>query len=179
MTHTILCSHCGAAFACSTGHINRAAKSGAPLFCSKACFGLSRRAKPKDAVHTKAEKAAYDAVYRARNLERIKAGKAAHYQRTKDPEKARVIRQARMPKHVEYCRQPEYKAKKHEYDIKKACAELGEFAETWRLLLELEKEIRSQASAYERRVANGYYTRNAQKRRRELCLIRKASMQAI
>lgn len=177
--HTILCSHCGAGFSCSTRYINRAAKSGAPLFCSKACFGLSRRVTPKDTEQAKAEKAAYDIAYRARNVEKRKAEKAAYYQRTKDPEKERAIRQANMPRHVEYCRQPEYKAKKHEYDIKKACAEFGEFAETWRLLLELEKEIRSQASAYERRVANGYYTRNAQKRRRELCLIRKASMQAI
>ena len=88
-------------------------------------------------------------------------------------------RKIRMPKHVEYCRQPEYRAKKHDYDKKRSEDEYGEFAEAWRLLQDLEKEIRSQATAYERRVANGYYTRNAQKRRRELCLIRKNSTQAI
>ena len=48
-----------------------------------------------------------------------------------------------MPKHVEYCRRPEYKAWKHEYDIQKAAEEFGEFGEAWRLLLDLEKEIRS------------------------------------
>ena len=73
-----------------------------------------------------------------------------------------------MPLHVEYCRQPAYKARKHEYDKARYESEFGNYVEALRLLQELEQEIRSQASAYEIRVANGYYTRNAQKRRREL-----------
>lgn len=36
------------------------------------------------------------------------------------------------------------------------------------LLLDLEREIRSRATKYERYVARGYFTRSAQERRREL-----------
>ena len=108
------------------------------------------------------------------HAEKRAAQKAEWYQRNRDPEKERAYRQANMPRHLEYCRQPEYRAKKHEYDISKAKDEYGEWGDAWRLLLDLEKEIRSQATAYERRVANGYYTRNAQKRRRELWQQRKS-----
>ena len=73
-----------------------------------------------------------------------------------------------MPAHVEYCRGPEYRAKKSEYDRQYRAEEYGEFAETYLLLLEVEKEIRSRATHYERRVANGYYTRSAQARRRAI-----------
>jgi hypothetical protein len=150
------------------------------MFCSKACCGLSRRlAVPKTDEEKKSEKAAYDRKYRALNAEKLKAEKAAWYQRNRDPDKERAHRQARMHLHVEYCRRPEYRIKKHEYDRKRNESEWGEWAEVWRLLQDLEKEIRSQASAYERRVANGYYTRNAQKRRRELCQIRKNLTPAI
>lgn len=147
------------------GRVNRAIKDLAPLYCGKPCSAAARRL---DADVKKAMKSAYDYEYRQRDPERRKAQRAAYYQRTRDPEKERELRKAKMPQHVEYCRRPEYRAKKHEYDMQRADAEYGEWAEAWRLLLDLEKEIRSQATAYERRVANGYYTRNAQKRRREL-----------
>jgi hypothetical protein len=49
-----------------------------------------------------------------------------------------------MPKHVEYCRQPEYKKKKKDYDRKVRVAEYGEFAESYELLEELVKEIKRQ-----------------------------------
>lgn len=167
-----ICPQCSAAFEALTGCANRADKIGAPLYCGRECAGLARRL-PKTQEQRKAEKAAYDREYRKRDPEALKAYKALYYQEFRDREKERAARQARMPAHVEYCRRPEYLAKKHEYDIARACAELGEWADVWRLLLDLEKEIRSQATAYERRVANGYYTRNAQKRRRELWQQRK------
>jgi len=75
-------------------------------------------------------------------------------------------------KHLTYLSKPEYRKKKKDYDEERRISEYGVFADAYRVLMELEKEIRSQASSYERRVANGYYTRNAQKRRRELCQIR-------
>lgn len=129
----------------------------------------------KTVEQKKAEKAAYDKARRERLGEALRAQKRAAYYENHEESKRKQAeyRKKRMPKHVEYCRRPEYKAKKHEYDIRKACDEYREWAESWRLLLELEKEIRSQASAYERRVANGYYLRSAQKRRRELWQIRK------
>ena len=122
----------------------------------------------------KAEKAAYDRARRERLGEALRAKKRAAYYANRDEilSKQAVYRVKRMPAHVEYCRRPEYKAKKHEYDLKRNSEEYGEFAEAHRLLVDLEKEIRSQASAYERRVANGYYLRTAQKRRRELWKLR-------
>lgn len=172
MAITLKCPQCQAAFTARTGDVNRATKRGAPKYCSKACSGLARRIY-RDPVEKKKLKAAYDREYRNRNHVVIKAKKAARYRVNCDREKEREIRKKRMPRHVEYCRRPEYKAYKHEYDKRRNESEFGEFAEAWRLLQELEKEIRSQSTAYERRVANGYYIRSAQKRRRDLCQMRK------
>ena len=70
--------------------------------------------------------------------------------------------------------------KKSDYDKQHRASEYGEFADTYLLLLEVEREIRSRATHYERRVANGYYTRSAQARRRALCqLSKKNSPQSI
>lgn len=153
--------------------MNRSDRAGAPLYCGKGCALAARRVE-RTAEEKKALKAAYDRDYRKRDPEAMKAYKALYYQETRDPERERAVRKAKMPQHIEYCRRPEYKAWKHEYDIQRAADEYGEFADTWRLLLDLEKEIRSQATAYERRVANGYYLRSAQKRRRELWQLRKS-----
>lgn len=168
------CPQCGGNFLADVGRANRADELCVPLYCGRACAGLARRLPvPKSA----AEKAAYDREYRERVAEKRSAQRAAYYEANRDRLLAQMAeyRKVRMPKHVEYCRRPEYRAKKHEYDKKRNEAEYAEWAETWRLLLDLEKEIRSQATAYERRVANGYYTRNAQKRRRELWQQRKNS----
>jgi len=175
------CARCDSEFFASVGRTNAAAKIGAPLYCGKACAGLARR-KPKAQEQKRAEKAEYDRNRRndIEAAQRRKAQRKAYYQANRERLLAEMAeyRKVRMPAHVEYCRRPEYKAKKHEYDKKRNEQEYADFAEAWRLLLEVEKEIRSQASAYERRVANGYYTRNAQKRRRELWQARKNSMQA-
>lgn len=175
------CPQCGGSFSAIAGRVNRANKIGAPLYCGKTCSGLARRLKtPKNPEQKRAEKAAYDRVRREEQRDRLLAEKRAYYETNKPRilEKMAEYRKVRMPQHVEYCRRPEYRAKKHEYDAARNEAEYGEFAEAWRLLLDLEREIRSQATAYERRVANGYYTRNAQKRRRELCRIRRTSTPA-
>lgn len=168
------CAHCGGLFAAKVSRANRADRDGAPLYCGRVCAGLARRV-PKTPEQKKAEKAAYDRTRREEHGDKMKAEKRAHYEanRTQILERMTVYRKQRMPQHVEYCRRPEYRAKKHEYDRKRNEMEYAEWAETWRLLLDLEREIRSQATAYERRVANGYYTRNAQKRRRELWQRRK------
>jgi hypothetical protein len=168
------CPQCKSAFLACTRRVNRAVKALAPLYCGKACASAARRVE-RTTEEKKARKAAYDRQYRKRDPDAMKARKAAYYQKTRDPEREREVRKVRMPRHVEYCRRPEYKAWKHEYDIQLACKEYGEWAETWRLLLDLEKEIRSQATSYERRVANGYYTRNAQKRRREAWKLRNST----
>lgn len=168
------CPQCGSEFLACTGRANRAIKLLAPLYCGKACSSAARRIEV-DAETKRTLKAEYDRKRREALADKMKADKRAYYEANRDRLLAQMAeyRKVRMPAHVEYCRRPEYRAKKHECDMQRNAAEYGEWAETWRLLLDLEKEIRSQATAYERRVANGYYTRNAQKRRRELWQLRK------
>jgi hypothetical protein len=167
----LICPQCSVEFDRNTGHVNRSLKIGAPLYCGLACAGLARRLKvPKTDEQKRAEKSEYDRKRREEHGIDLRAKKMAAYyaDHERNLARAKEYRKIRMPKHVEYCRRPEYRAYKHEYDIKRNSQEYADFAEAWRLLIELEKEIRSQASAYERRVANGYYLRSAQKRRREL-----------
>ena len=112
------------------GHVNRAAKSSSPVYCGRVCAGLSRR-KNKSAEQLKAEKREYDARRRKILAEQIKAKKAEYFKRTYDPEKAAVKRKERMPKHVEYCRRPEYRKWKAEYDrIHLAKKKVGDFWES-------------------------------------------------
>ncbi len=147
------------------------------MYCGKVCAGLARRAPPKSDEQKRAEKAEYDRNRRAENEATLKAQKKAFYEANRERilSQMTVYRKTRMPAHVEYCRRPDYKVKKRQYDMRRNEQEFAEFAETWRLLQDLEKEIRSQASAYEVRVQQGYYTRNAQKRRRELWQLIKAT----
>lgn len=170
---TATCQHCNKRFERATGALNRAKRAGAPLYCGMKCSGLGRRINKSKAQKRK-EKAAYDRTRRQELRDEIRSKKRAAYLANHAEILAKMTeyRKIRMPAHVEYCRRPEYKEKKVEYDKKYRAAEYGEFAETYMLLLDLEKEIRSRATNYERRVANGYYTRSAQARRRALCQAR-------
>jgi len=170
------CAQCGIEANRSSGNVNRALRIGAPLYCGKACAGLARRNKnPLTGDERKARKAAYDVKRRAEMAEEIKKKKADYYQRTRDPEKEREIRKQNMGRHVEYCRRPEYRSKKAAYDRERRLAEFGPLADVVPLLEELEREIRSRASSYEVRVANGYYTRSSQNRRRALWQLKTTS----
>lgn len=156
---------CGAVVQQSQGSINRAIRLGKPIYCDRVCAGLARRVPPDQ---KKESKRLYDAQRRTELTSEISVKKAEYYRRTRDPAKERGRRQAGMGRHVEYCRQPEYVAYKTKYDRERRAKEYGEFADAYLLLLDLEREVRSQASGYERRKARGYYTRSAQQRRREL-----------
>ena len=170
---TAICQHCNKQFERTIGALNRAKRAGAPLYCGMKCSGLGRRSN-KSKAQKRREKAEYDKARRMELRDEIREKKRAAYFANHEENLAKMAeyRKIRMPKHVEYCRRPEYKAKKVEYDRERRASEYGEFAETWLLLLEVEKEIRSRATSYERRVANGYYTRSAQARRRALCQAR-------
>jgi len=159
------CSFCGDVVRQSQSSVRRAVREGKPLYCDRACSGMARRV-PLD--QKKNAKRIYDARRRVEKATELRAQKAAYYQRTRDPVKERERRQKNMSGHVEYCRRPEYRAYKADYDRKSRAEEYGEYAEAYLLLLDLEREIRSRASGYERRKARGYYTRSAQQRRREL-----------
>lgn len=91
---------------------------------------------------SKEAKAAYDLEYRNRNREMLKAKKAAYFQKTYDPTKAAVERKATMPRHIEYCRRPEYREIKKNYDRRKLLEEYGEYAGCYLLLRELRAEIK-------------------------------------
>lgn len=93
---------------------------------------------------SKKAKAAYDREYRRKNKAMLQAKKAAYYQRTYDPIKAAKERKKTMPRHVEYCRRPEYKKKKYAYDRKREAAKYGEYAECRDILRVLMKEIKRQ-----------------------------------
>ena len=106
-TTKIKCAYCGSEVYKKTGAVNRAIKIGKPLYCNKICAGLGRR-KNISVEEKKKLKAEYDREYRKNNREQIKERKAEYFQRTYDPEKERIKRKITMPRHVEYCRRPEY-----------------------------------------------------------------------
>jgi len=166
-TVEVACSYCGEPTLKSTSHFNRARALGAKLFCNKRCDGLSRRV-PTTPEQRKAAKAAYDERYREVNRERL-LRKAKDYYAVYGPshrEEERARRQETMPRHVEYCRRPDYREKKQKYDAKLRASEYGEFAEAYRILIDLHREIIARVpDKYERLKARGYFERQQAKRR--------------
>ena len=136
-----ICAHCGETSQKAASEINRARVAGLRLFCDRECAALGRR-KHKTKAQKVEEKRLYDAEYRTKNRATIKAKKAAHYKATRDPEKERKYRKANMARHVEYCRRPEYKAYKREYDRQYRASEFGPFAEAYLLAIDLNREIK-------------------------------------
>lgn len=161
----IVCPHCGMRAAKEAGVVNRAKKIGAPIYCGRKCSGLARRVE-KSRSQKVAEKAEYDRMYRAREAETLRVKKAEYYQRTADRDKEREARKRRMPAHVEYCRRPEYKEWKAQYDQKyRARKWFGDFGEAAIILNQLETEINSRISWTERRRQNGTLNKHQQRRR--------------
>lgn len=159
------CAHCTNLADRPAGHVNRARAQGNKLFCSRECFGLDRR-QWKPVEQRKEEKRLYDADYRKREGDALKAKKAEYYQRTKDPAKEAVKRKERMPLHVEYCRRPEYRAKKKVYDREyRAEKEYGAFAECFLLVMDIRDECLSRMTDYEIRLEKGTLNKSLQRKR--------------
>jgi hypothetical protein len=144
----IRCAHCGKKSEKPASAVNRARSAGLPLYCDRTCFGLARR-KHKTKAQMAKEKAAYDTAYRAKNAAALKAKKRAYFERTYDPAKAAVQRKKRMPYHVDYCRRPEYRRWKQEYDRQYRAKEFGPFAEAYLLAVELNREIKGRMTNHE------------------------------
>jgi len=162
----VVCANCGATIEKVLGCVNRANKEGRRLFCNRTCSSATHKSDHRTPEQKKADKAAYDERYRQKQADILKAKKAAYYQKTRNPEKEREKRKERMPLHVEYCRKPEYRKKKHSYDIQRQSAMYGEFAEAHRLLVELEREIiKSTPDKYERLKQRGYFEVQNEKRK--------------
>lgn len=160
------CAHCGKETDQPAGHVNRARKRGNSLYCSRECSGLGRRTN-KTAEQRKEEKRLYDIEYRNRDVEGRKARKAAYYERTKDRAKEAETRKKRMPKHVEYCQRPEYRAWKKSYDRKyRAQKHYGEFADCFLLVMDIRDECLSRMTDYEIRLEKGTLSKS-QKRKRD------------
>lgn len=159
-----VCAFCQSLREKPTGEVNRARKINAPLYCDRTCSGMGRR-KGKTKAQKIAEKRAYDAAYRVRNFTALKVKKAAWFQATYNPEKAAIERKTRMPRHVEYCRHPEYKAWKREYDRRLRAGEYGEFSEAFLLLQDLERELDARASWYERANQKGTINKTMKRKR--------------
>ncbi len=158
------CMQCRKTARKSASAVNRARRDGMRLFCNRKCAGLARR-KGKTKAQRVEEKRLYDAAYRIKNADMLKAKKREYHRLTYDPAAAAKHRKKNMARHVAYCRRPEYRTKKAAYDRRKRLEAYGPFAESVQILEQLRAEIATRMSAYQIRVANGYYTREAQRGR--------------
>lgn len=137
------------------------------MYCDRACAGVARR-KEQTAEEKRAAKAEYDARRRVEKAEEIRAAKRARHLATYDPAKAREHRKSRMAAHVEYCRRPEYRQWKKQYDRKYRCQrEYGPFWEAATLLLDVQEEVHARATDYEIRTQNGTLNKALQRRRQD------------
>jgi hypothetical protein len=162
---TIPCAWCGQPAQKERRDVNRSGKNGMYLYCGRSCSGLGRRAN-KTKEQKVAEKAAYDAEYRIKNRDALKEKKAEYFQRTYDPESARENRKATMPRHIEYCRRPEYKAYKTRYDRQyRAKHDFGEFWESAVLLVDINHEIQTRITRNEIYAQNGTQNKSLRRKR--------------
>lgn len=131
-----VCSICGISYQKETNHYNRAMKLGLNIFCSKTCFGISKRTTLEE---KKAKKAAYDKKIRETPERKQKVKEYFQKSYSLNPEKYREIRKKKYKKHLEYLNTPEYKEWKKRYDLKyRANKQYGIFGESAILLSELE-----------------------------------------
>lgn len=160
------CAYCGKVNDKWAGHVNRARARGLNLYCNRKCSGLGRRDGKTRAERAEAKRL-YDIEYRAKNLERILVRKKEYHKRTYDPVKAAEQRKKTMPRHVEYCRRPEYKRWKKTYDKNyRAKRDFGPFAEAAMVLQDLNFEIKGRGDRHEIKYQNGG-TNKAQRRKRQ------------
>lgn len=153
----LTCNYCHKQFKVKENNIGSRKKSirlGLPIYCNRECAGLGRRTNETE-DEKKIHKQWYDLFIRAsmtddeRNLDAFQNAVYFQMDYIANPEKYKEIRKKKMPKHIEYCRQPAYKAKKHTYDLERNHkTQYGDFWEASIILLQLEKEI-------DKRVAKG------------------------
>ena len=168
MTESFICAQCGADGEKDSSAYNRSIRIGAPIYCNRECAGIARRTDTRTPEQKRADKRAYDIAYREANREKLRRKHADYYAKVGPMirDKEAETRRRKMPQHVEYCRQPQYRAKKHRYDVERVSSKYADYAEAHRLLVELEREIRRQMpDKYERLKLRGYYDRQNEKKR--------------
>jgi hypothetical protein len=147
------CTYCGEMVQQSWSAINRAVKYDKPIYCDRTCAGLGRRS-GKTGEQKKEHKRLYDLQYRQTSAT-LKTRKSIWFKKTYDPIKAAEKRKETMPRHIEYCRRPEYKEWKRNYDQRHlAEKQYGEFAETVIILRQLEKEVMERISKEDINIIN-------------------------
>ena len=161
------CAYCGAFASKAAGHVNRARERGLNLYCDRTCAGLGRRKPPKSDAQKRADKAAYDAEYRAKNRWSLKVKKAAYYAANFDREKEREYRKRTMPRHVEYRRRPEYRVKKKAHDrVHRSKKFYGPLWEAFLLTQDIRNAVLERATDYDIRLSKGGLAKS-QKRKRD------------
>ncbi len=161
-----ICPHCQKEFEVYVAYLNKANSIGAPRYCSKACSGLARR-KGITPEQFKANKAAYDKEYRLREGQKEKH--RASWKKNYNPVKAAEYRKKRMPIHVEYCRQPEYKEKKIVYDREHRAKKLyGEHWESAILIEQINNKLIQMADKADLRQIQGTNSKSQRRKRQWL-----------
>lgn len=131
------CPNCNKVFLVYVGYLNKANNIGAPRYCTKACSALARKINRSD-EEKKRIKSEYDKKRRTELGEAYLAKKREQWKARYDPVQAAEYRKKRMHIHVEYCRQPEYRQYKKQYDEQyHAKKKFGEFAESALLLTKI------------------------------------------
>jgi hypothetical protein len=148
-----------------SGAVNRSINRGMAVYCGRKCAGIGRR-ENRSMDEKKAIKRYYDAIRRIEKADTLRVTRAEYHRRTYDPIKAAEKRKERMPKHVEYCRQPEYRKWKAEYDrIYRAKQEAGDFYESYLLVLEIRQACLALAPDIDIRRAAGTLNKHQNRRR--------------
>ena len=163
----IICARCGKLTEKERGAVNRAHNTGLNIYCDRRCAGLGRRKPPKRKKQRVKEKRLYDIEYRRKNHAILKEKKRLQHLRTYDPVEAARVRKLNMKRHVEYCRQPEYKRKKKDYDRRRRASEFGQFAEAYLLFLDLNKSIKERITNHEIRKENDTLNKIQERRRQD------------
>jgi hypothetical protein len=157
------CHYCGKSFEIMTGHYNRAMSLGYGVYCSRVHSGLAKRIS-RSVKEKKELKRQYDASYRKIISEKIKKNKAAYFKKDykENPGKYKKWRKNRQQWHNEYCRHPEYRKWKKEYDrAYRAKKHYGPIADVFLAWLDLRNEIDSRFAKKQNNIIN-----KSQKRKR-------------
>jgi hypothetical protein len=150
----IKCAYCKKTSDKDAGDVNRAKKIGAPIYCDRKCAGLARRKGITD-EEKKRIKAEYDKNYRKRASTKERKAEQFKKDYAANPDKYKEQRKRRYPKHLEYLRNPEYKAYKKEYDQKHRAEKLyGDFAEAAIALHKLRSIVDNRQAKKEQNIFN-------------------------
>ena len=167
----LICCYCDRIFKVKENNIGQRNKSillWLPIYCNKKCAGLGRRS--KETPEQKRDiKSWYDMFLRESMTEDEKIFESFsglvyfHMDYKANPDKYKEWRNKRMPKHVEYCRQPDYKEYKKGYDeLYRAKKDYGEYWEAAIVLKNLDEEIDYRESKRQNKI----YNKSTTKRKR-------------